>query len=188
MSCDRSLIGWSRTPLNTLISQVEKGDNFCYHLRDNFIHMEYLTQAKYNEFKAELEVLKTEKRTEIAKQLEYAKSLGDLSENAEYHEARNAQALVEDRIIYLEHLLRSATIVSNNNTDSVSVGGVVTLKKDDGTKKVFTIVGSEESDAAQGKISVKSPIGVAALGKKKGDSFTVSTPGGTMTYKVLDIE
>lgn len=153
------------------------------------MNTEYLTQAKFDEFKKELEELKTVKRTEIAKALEYAKSLGDLSENAEYHEARNSQAVVEDRINHLEALLKSATIVSSHKTDAVSVGTSVTLKRDsDGSKKVFTIVGSEESDASSGKISVRSPLGVAALGKKKGESFSFSTPSGTMTYKVIDIE
>ncbi|MHB1330810.1 MAG: transcription elongation factor GreA [Minisyncoccota bacterium] len=150
---------------------------------------EYLTQAKYDEFKKELELLKTVKRTEIASQLEYAKSLGDLSENAEYHEARNSQAVVEDRINHLENLMKSASIVSTHNTDKVAVGTTVTLKRDDdGTKKTFIIVGSEESDASTGKISVRSPLGSAALGKSKGESFTFSTPSGSMTYKVIDIE
>lgn len=153
------------------------------------MHTEYLTQAKYDEFKKELEILKTVKRTEIAGQLEYAKSLGDLSENAEYHEARNAQAVVEDRINHLENLMKSASIVSAHNTDKVAVGTKVTLKRDDdGTKKVFTIVGSEESDASTGKISVRSPLGSAAMGKAKGESFTFSTPSGSMTYKVIEIE
>lgn len=150
---------------------------------------EYLTQAKYDEFQKELEHLKTVKRTEIAAQLEYAKSLGDLSENAEYHEARNEQALVEDRILHLEALLKSASIVSAHGTDKVSVGTTVTLKREsDGSKKVITIVGSEESDASAGKISVRSPLGSAALGKKKGDTFSFESPSGAMTYKVLDIE
>lgn len=150
---------------------------------------EYLTQSKYDEFMRELEDLKTNKRTEIAKALEYAKSLGDLSENAEYHEARNAQAMVEDRISHLETLLKSASIVSSHGTDKVSVGTTVTLKREnDGSKKIFTIVGSEESDATTGKISVRSPLGAAAMGRKKGESFTFDSPSGAMTYKVLDIE
>lgn len=153
------------------------------------MNTEYLTQAKFDEFQKELEYLRTEKRTEIARQLEFAKSLGDLSENAEYHEARNEQAVVEDRISHLESLLKSASIVSSHSTDTVAVGTTVTLKREnDGTKKIFTIVGSEESDAASGKISVRSPLGSAAMGKKKGDSFSFSSPSGTMTYKVLDIE
>jgi transcription elongation factor GreA len=150
---------------------------------------EYLTQEKYDEFKAELEYLKHEKRTEIARSLEFAKSLGDLSENAEYHEARDAQARVEDRIIYLESLLKTATIVSAHDTSKVAVGTVVTLEREtDREKKIFTFVGSEEADAATGKISVRSPLGTAALGKAKGDTFSFSTPGGSVTYKVLDIK
>lgn len=150
---------------------------------------EYLTQSKFDEFKEELERLKTVRRTEIANQLEYAKSLGDLSENAEYHEARNEQAIVEDRINHLEALLKSATIVANHDTDDVSVGTNVTLKREsDGSKRVINIVGSEEADAANGKISFRSPMGAAVLGKKKGETFTFETPSGPMTYKVLDIE
>ena len=150
---------------------------------------EYLTQAKYDEFAKELENLKTVKRTEIANQLEYAKSLGDLSENAEYHDARTLQAVVEDRINHLENLLKSASIVSSHGTDIVAVGSVVTLKKEvDGTKRVFTLVGSEEADATTGKISVRSPLGLAAMGKSKGASFTLNTPSGPMTYKIVEIE
>jgi transcription elongation factor GreA len=150
---------------------------------------EYLTQEKFDQFKTELELLKHEKRTEIAKSLEYAKSLGDLSENAEYHEARDAQARVEDRINYLEALLKSASIVSNHDTSAINVGSLVTLEKEaDKSKKSFTFVGSEEADAALGKISVRSPLGVAALGKAKGESFSFQTPAGVMTYKVIDIK
>ena len=150
---------------------------------------EYLTQAKFDEFKKELEYLKTEKRTEIAKALEYAKSLGDLSENAEYHEARTAQAVAEDRIQHLENLLKSASIVVNHDTNMVAVGSVVTLSREsDGSKKVFNIVGSEESDATSGKISVRSPLGAAVMGKIKGEKFSFESPSGVMTYKVLSIE
>lgn len=151
--------------------------------------MEYLTQAKYDEFAKELEHLKTAKRTEIARELEYAKSLGDLSENAEYHEARNEQALVEDRIIHLENLLKSASIVSSHATDKATVGTTVSLKREsDGEKKVYTLVGSEESDASSGKISFRSPLGTALMNKKKGEVFSFETPSGTMTYKVIEIE
>lgn len=151
--------------------------------------MEYLTQEKYDSFKQELDHLRTVKRTEIARDLEYAKSLGDLSENAEYHEARNEQAIVEDRISHLEALLAAAQIVSSHGTESVNVGTTVTLERmDDKSRKVFTIVGSEEADAATGKISVRSPLGSAALHKKKGESFSFSSPSGTMSYKVIDIK
>lgn len=150
---------------------------------------EYLTQEKYDEFKKELEYLKTVKRTEIAHQLEYAKSLGDLSENAEYHEARESQARAEDRINHLEALLRSATIVSSHDTSAVAVGAIVTLEKEtDHSRRSYTFVGSEEADAATGKISIRSPLGQAAIGKKKGETFSFQSPAGPMSYKVIDIK
>lgn len=150
---------------------------------------EYLTQEKYNQFKRELEDLKTNKRKEIAESLEYAKSLGDLSENAEYHEARDSQARVEDRINHLEALLKHATIVEGHNTDVVAVGSVITISRDGvPDRRHYTLVGSEEADASTGKISVKAPLGSAALGKKKGESFTFKTPNGEVTYTIDNIE
>lgn len=150
---------------------------------------EYLTQEKFDEIKKELEFLKTVKRREIAENLEYAKELGDLSENAEFHEARDEQAHVEDRIARLEQILKNATIVSSHDTDSVTVGSVVTVKKEkDSSNSTYTIVGSEEADMSQNKISVKSPFGTAVLGKKKGEAFSFSTPGGMMSYTVVDIK
>jgi len=150
---------------------------------------EYLTKEKYEAFEGELHTLKTVRRKEVAENLEYAKGLGDLSENAEYHEARDMQASTEDRIAKLEMILKSATIVSSHDTTSVSIGSVLTVHKEgEKDKKILTIVGSEESDNSQGKISVKSPFGVAALGKKKGESFSFATPSGTMTYKITDIK
>jgi transcription elongation factor GreA len=149
---------------------------------------EYLTKEKFEEFKAELETLKTTKRKEIAESLEYAKSLGDLSENAEYHEARDTQARVEDRINHLDGLLKTASIVSVHGTDSVAVGSTITVSKPDGSKSSYTLVGSEEADAAVGKISVRSPLGESAIGKKKGESFSFKTPGGIMSYKVVEIK
>lgn len=150
---------------------------------------EYLTQEKYDSLEQELQYLKTVKRKEIAEALEYAKSLGDLSENQEYQEARDGQAVVEDRINRLEAVLKNAAIVSTHDTNSVTVGSVVTVeKKSDGSKYTYTIVGSEEADASSGKVSVKSPLGSAALGKAKGDVFSFTTPGGEMSYKIVDIK
>ena len=91
---------------------------------------EYLTEAKFNQFKKELEELRTKKRKEIAEALEFAKSLGDLSENAEYHDARDMQARVEDRINHLEALLKKVSIVSAHNTDVVAVGATITLSRE----------------------------------------------------------
>ena len=152
---------------------------------------EYLTQEKYDEFEAELETLKRDKRQEIAKNLEYAKSLGDLSENAEYHAAREAQANLEGRINSLEELLREAEVISGNksNTGVVNAGSEVTLKrKDTGEKIVYTLVGTEEADMASGKISNKSPLGHSMIGKKKGEDFSVETPAGKNTYTVVAIK
>ncbi|MEK7180301.1 MAG: transcription elongation factor GreA [Patescibacteria group bacterium] len=151
--------------------------------------IEYLTQEKHDEFIKELEYLKKTRRREIAENLEYAKSLGDLSENAEYQEAREMQANIEDRIARLEALLKSAKIVSGVGSDMVSVGSVITVSKQ-GSKDepTYTIVGSEEADISQGKISIRSPFGKAVLGKKKGDSFDFETPAGLVHYKILRIK
>ncbi len=150
--------------------------------------IEYLTQEKYNEFEAELETLKHDKRQEIAQNLEYAKSLGDLSENAEYHTAREAQANLEDRIKKLEILLKNAEIIAEHDTSAVSAGSVVTIKNVE-TKDAYTytLVGSEEADMESGKISNKSPLGHAMVGKKKGEEFSVETPAGKITYTVAKI-
>lgn len=148
-----------------------------------------MTREKFNELEKELETLKTTRRKEIADALEYAKSLGDLSENQEYQEARDSQAILEDRIKHLEHVIRTASIVSSQNTNTVSVGSLITVEKSaDKSKKSYTIVGSEEANAALGKISTRSPLGVGAIGKKKGDSFSFDTPSGIMSYKIIDIK
>ncbi|HLP43771.1 MAG TPA: transcription elongation factor GreA [Candidatus Nanoarchaeia archaeon] len=150
---------------------------------------EYLTQEKYNELKAELDQLVHVKRKEIAEHLEYAKSLGDLSENAEYHEARDDQANIEDRIAKIESILKSAIIMtSSHDTNSVNIGSVVVVQKEGGDEKTYTLVGSEESDMAAGKMSVKSPLGRALIGKKKKDAFTIQTPSGAINYRVIDIK
>jgi transcription elongation factor GreA len=148
---------------------------------------EYLTQEKYDEFKAELALLKGTKRKEVAEALEYAKSLGDLKENAEYHEARDNQGIIEDRISKLEELLKDATIVQSNNSGLVGVGSTVTVEKD-GKKFEYTIVGSEESDVISNKISMKSPFGQAILGKKKGDTFSFKAPNGELSYTVKEVK
>lgn len=149
---------------------------------------EFLTQEKHDQIVAELEDLKHVKRREVAEQLEYAKSLGDLSENAEYHEARDLQANIEDRIARLEALLKSVIIVSSHKTDVAGIGSVITVQKE-GNKdtKDFTLVGSEEADTGAGKISIRSPFGEASLGKKKGDTFSFKTPAGLMKYKIVKI-
>ena len=151
--------------------------------------MDYLTKEKYNQFVGELDHLKKVRRKEVAESLEYAKSLGDLAENAEYHEARDTQAVIEDRIAHLESILKTAKLISSHATDTVTVGSLVVIKKTESKEeKIYTIVGSEESDIATGKISTNSPLGESILGKKVGESFSFNTPSGLATYKVISIK
>lgn len=150
---------------------------------------EYLSKEKFKALTVELEELKTVKRKQIAEELEFAKGLGDLSENAEYHEAREAQATLEDRILQLESILANAEIVGKHHSNVVEVGSVVHIKKaGDKAERVYNIVGSEEADTATGKISFKSPLGQALLGKKKGEEFKFKTPAGEAKYTVVSIE
>lgn len=159
---------------------------FCATIIKN---MEYLTKEKFKELEAELTELRTVKRKEIADALEYAKSLGDLSENAEYNQARESQAQLEDRIGRIEHILRTAKVVSKHHSTAVEVGSTVHIAKY-GTKtaQVFTIVGAEEADIAAGKLSFHSPLGGALLGKKEGDIAEFSSPKGAVKYSVLKVE
>lgn len=152
---------------------------------------EYLTKEKFDQLNTELKELKTIKRKEVAESLDYARGLGDLSENAEYHEARELQANIEDRIAKLESMLKNATIMSGEpaHGEHVRIGSVATVEKiGDKNHKKFKIVGSEEADMAQGKLSNRSPLGLAILGKKIGESFSFNSPAGTMTYKIISIE
>ncbi len=145
-----------------------------------------ISQEKFDEIVNELEHLKTVRRTEIAKNLEYARSLGDLSENAEYQEARDLQAATEDRIRYLENLVKTATIItSGKKKDVIGFGSVVSIRRqDDETTHEYTIVGSEEADMREHKLSHFSPLGAALMGKKKGTVFTFETPNGKQTYTI----
>lgn len=150
---------------------------------------ELISQEKFEELKKELEFLHTTRRKEVAEQLEYARSLGDLSENAEYQEAREMQAAVEERVQKLEAILKNAKIVRGSKSDIVGMGSTVVVQKigaDD--KHTYIIVGAEEADMLAGKISYHSPLGGALLGKKKGDEFSFHTPKGTQKYKILKVE
>ena len=149
----------------------------------------FLTQEKFDELKAELEHLTTAVRKEIAESLEYARSLGDLSENAEYQAARDLQAATEERIRRLETLIKSATIVSEKKKGVVGFGSKVTIKKKgEKDQHAYTIVGSEEADMREHKLSHLSPLGEALMNKKKGDTFGFKTPSGTQEYTVVSIE
>lgn len=147
-----------------------------------------LTQEKFDELKAELDQLITVARKEIAESLEYARSLGDLSENAEYHAARELQAATEERIRRLENIVKSAVIVSEKKKGVVGFGSRVTIKKKgDKAEHTYTIVGSEEANMREKKISHLSPMGEALMNKKKGETFTFNTPNGRQEYTIVDI-
>ncbi|MEI6480031.1 MAG: transcription elongation factor GreA [bacterium] len=148
----------------------------------------YLTKEKLEELKTELDFLKKKKRKEIAEDLEYARALGDLSENAEYHAAREMQASVEDRIMKIEEILKNAEIVTFHHSEVIQIGSTVTVQKaTDKLERTYTIVGSEEANTAQAKISNISPLGKELMGKKKGDTFKLTTPAGVVDYKIISI-
>lgn len=150
---------------------------------------ELLSQEKFDELTKELTELRTNRRREVAEQLEYARSLGDLSENAEYQQAREMQASVEERIQKLEAVLKNAKIVRAGRSDTVSMGSTATVQRlGEDTKHTYTIVGAEEADMLAGKVSYHSPLGAALMGKKKGDEFSFHTPKGVAKYKILKIE
>jgi transcription elongation factor GreA len=146
-----------------------------------------ISQEGYDKLKDELTFLTTTKRKEIAERIERAKELGDLSENAEYSEAKDAQALNEGRVLELTNTLKNVTVVQHEDSnDQVLMGSKVTVKAD--KEKQYTIVSFNEADPLNGKISNESPLGVAFLNKKKGESVEVETPKGTVKYKILKIE
>ncbi len=148
-----------------------------------------ISQEGYDKLKDELNYLSTTKRREIAERIERAKELGDLSENAEYSEAKDAQALNEGRVLELTGILKNVTVVQNSGSDgTVVMGTKVTAKAQDGKEKEYTIVSFNEADPISGKISNESPLGVAFLNKKKGDSVEVETPKGVVKYKIIKIE
>ncbi len=150
-----------------------------------------LTQEGYDNLEKELEYLKTEKRTEISERIKVALGFGDLSENSEYDEAKNAQASNEIKIAELENKLRYARIIDESEIDTktVQVGNKVkVLDMEYNEELEYTIVGSTEVDLSQNKISNESPIGSALLGAKKNQVVEAQTPGGVAKYKVLAIK
>ena len=120
--------------------------------------------------------------------MEYAKSLGDLSENAEYHQTREDQGKLEGRIVKIEKILQSSETVSGGGGDLIEVGSnVIVQKVGSQDKRTYTIVGSEEADMGKGKVSNRSPFGEALFGKKKGENVSFTAPGGKVNYKILDV-
>lgn len=148
-----------------------------------------ITQEGYNKLKEELDFLNTSKRKEIAERIERAKDLGDLSENAEYSEAKDAQSLNEGRIIELMNILKNVTVVesSSKEKNEIDMGSKVKVSVNN-KERDFVIVSFNEADPMDGKISNESPIGMAFLGKRKGDKVLVETPKGSVEYKIIEVK
>lgn len=149
-----------------------------------------LTQEGLHALENELEYLKTVKRKEVSEKIKVALSFGDLSENSEYDEAKNEQAMVEARVNELETILKNVEVVNEDDitTDTVSVGSTVTLKNlKNGREDTYKIVGSTEAAPMKKKISDESPVGKAVLGHKQGETVDVEVPSGIIQYQILEI-
>ncbi len=145
-----------------------------------------VTEEGLQKIKEELNQLKTVKRREVAQAIQTAKEQGDLSENAEYVEAKEAQGLLEQRIVDLESLLKNAEVIQKEDGDIVNVGDSVTLKIN-GNEVNYTLVGPNEADPSKGRISNESPLGIALIGKKQGEKTFVKTPTGNKEVKIVKV-
>ena len=149
-----------------------------------------LTPEGYEKLKHEIEVLSTAKRREVADRIRTAREFGDITENAEYDDAKNEQAMLEHKIAQLEERLLNARVIQKRDVDLsvVSIGAKVKLRDVDAKRTdEYFIVGSAEANPAELKLSNESPVGKAIIGKKKGETVEVSTPRGSLKYKILDI-
>ena len=146
-----------------------------------------LTPEGLAKLKKEYEEIKNVKLKEVAVRIKDAKDLGDLSENAEYHEAKNEQAFMYSRMLDLEHKIKGAQIIEKCQAPNFVGAGCTVDVESEGEKMSLTLVGSDESDPINGKISIDSPIGSALSGHKKGETVIISTPGGKTEYKILNI-
>jgi transcription elongation factor GreA len=150
-----------------------------------------LTPEGYEKLKQEIDFLRNDKRREIAERIRIAREFGDISENAEYDDAKNEQALLEHRIATLEERLLNGRVIDTDDitTDAVSIGSVVKLQDIEANSTVeYYIVGSAEANPTENKLSNESPVGRAILGKKKGETVEVTAPRGSFKYKILDIK
>lgn len=149
------------------------------------------TPEGYRKLQEEIEYLSTTKRREVAERIKHAREFGDISENSEYDDAKNEQAMLEQRIIMLEERLASARVIDADEVsgDVVSVGTRVKLKDMDANETVeYTIVGSAEANPAEQRLSNESPVGKAIIGKKKGEVVEVAAPRGSLKFKILDVK
>ena len=148
----------------------------------------YLTPEGEAKLKAELAELTGHRREELAQRLRSAIQMGDLSENADYHKAKEDQSFLEGRIQEIEAVLRTAVIVEKQHGDTVTVGSSVTIQEDNFTPETYHVVGAKEADPRNGKISNESPIGKALMDHKVGDVVESDTPDGKIKFKILKIE
>ena len=152
---------------------------------------EPMTVRGYNKLKDELKMLKSEERPSVIKAIEEARAHGDLSENAEYHAAKEKQGLIEGRIVEIEDKLSRAEVFnpSELKSENITFGATVTLIDEDTDEKVkYQIVGTDESDIKNGMLSITSPVGRALIGKSEGDNVEVKTPKGTKDYEIIKVE
>jgi transcription elongation factor GreA len=151
----------------------------------------YLTSEGAARLKAELEQLKGPARQEISERLRSAIQMGDLSENADYHKAKEDQGFLEGKIMELEYLLKNATIIEQNDSgprEVVEVGARITVMEEGEAPESYLIVGAKEADPPNGRISHVSPIGSALMGRRVGDRVEVQTPGGALWLEIIEIE
>jgi transcription elongation factor GreA len=148
----------------------------------------YLTPEGEAKLKAELAELTGHRREELAQRLRSAIQMGDLSENADYHKAKEDQAFLEGRIQEIEAVLRTAVVVEKKHSDTVTVGSSVTIQEDNFPPETYHVVGAKEADPRNGKISNESPIGKALMNHKVGDIVETDTPDGKIAFKILMVE
>ena len=144
----------------------------------------YITKDGLEKLKKELDELRSVRRKEVAHRIEIAKDMGDLSENAEYHEAKDEQGFIECRIAELEVTIPNAVIIERSEGGCIGVGSTVQAEVG-GKERTYTIVGANEADPPAGKISNESPLGTAFIGKCAGDEIEVKAPSGMMVYKII---
>ncbi len=149
----------------------------------------YVTRDGLKKLEEELEYLRTVKRAEVAQRLHDAMGEGDIDENAEYDDAKNEQSFVEGRILTLETMIKNAALIEEGKRrDQVMLGSTVTIAENGGEPETYHLVGSAEADPRRGRISNESPLGRALLGKRVGDSVTISAPAGTLTFQIIAIQ
>jgi len=148
----------------------------------------YLTPEGEAKLKAELAELTGPRREDLSQRLRSAIQMGDLSENADYHKAKEDQAFLEGRIQEIEAVLRTAVIIEHKHSDTVNVGSHVTIQEEGFDPEIFYVVGAKEADPRNGKISNESPIGSALMNHKAGDTVEADTPGGKIKFKILEVD